>query len=109
VTFRTSILALYSNIYILHSVEFANHSHSMDAIENNFSKHFSSDEKKLAIALWKAKVPLKTIRDQCNMSEKTLWRILTHACPGKENRNRKLLDSMPRRLEEVIARQSAST
>ncbi len=40
----------------------------------------------MAIALWKAKVPLKTIREQCNMSEKTLWRILTHACPGKEKR-----------------------
>jgi hypothetical protein len=81
----------------------------MDAIENNFSKHFSSDEKKVAIALWKAKVPLKTIREQCNMPEKTLWQILAHACPGKEARNRKLEDSMPRRLEEVIARQSAST
>jgi hypothetical protein len=44
----------------------------MDAIENNFSKHFSSDKKKVAIALRKAKVPLKTIREQCNMSERTL-------------------------------------
>jgi hypothetical protein len=40
----------------------------MDAIVNNFSKHFSNGEKKVAIALWKAKVPLKTIREQCNMS-----------------------------------------
>jgi transposase len=54
----------------------------MDAKENNFSKHFSSDEKKVAITLWKAKVPLKAIREQCNMSERTLRRILTHA---KEN------------------------
>ncbi len=54
-------------------------------------------------------MPLKTIREQCDMSEKTLWLILTHACLGKEDRNRKLMDSMPRRLEEVIARQSAST
>jgi hypothetical protein len=32
----------------------------MDAIEDNFSKHFSSKEKKVPIALWKAKVPLST-------------------------------------------------
>jgi hypothetical protein len=63
----------------------------------------------VAIALWKAKVPLKTTREQCNMPVKTLRRILTHACPGKEDRNRKLMDSMPRRLEEVIARQSVFT
>jgi hypothetical protein len=29
----------------------------MDAKENNFSKHFSSDEKKVAIAFWKARCP----------------------------------------------------
>ncbi len=60
------------------------HSRSMDAKENNFSKHFSSDEKKVAIAFWKAKVPVKTISEQSNMSERTLWRILTHA---KKNPN----------------------
>jgi hypothetical protein len=54
-------------------------------IENNFSMVFSSDE-------------------GCHCFVKGQ----THACPGKEDRNRKLLDSMPRRLEEVIARQSAS-
>jgi ABC-type uncharacterized transport system YnjBCD substrate-binding protein len=60
----------------------------MDTIENNFSKHFSSDEKKVAIAFWKAKVLLKTIREQCNMSERTLRRILTHA---KKNPNTPVL------------------
>jgi hypothetical protein len=32
----------------------------MDAIEDNFSKQFSSHEKKVPVALWKAKVPLST-------------------------------------------------
>jgi hypothetical protein len=35
----------------------------MDSIEENFSKHFSSEEKKTAIALWKAKVPLTSVRE----------------------------------------------
>ncbi len=41
----------------------------MDSIEENFSKHFSREENKVAIALWKAKVPLKTVREQCKESE----------------------------------------
>jgi predicted DNA-binding protein (UPF0251 family) len=47
-----------------------------------FLQTLHSEEKKVAIALWKAKVPLKTIREQCQMSESTLWKILSHA---KEN------------------------
>ena len=58
---------------------FASRPGNMDAIEENVSKHFSIEEKKVAIALWKANVPLKTIRVQCNMSERTLRRILGHA------------------------------
>jgi hypothetical protein len=36
----------------------------MDSIAKIFSKHFSSEEKKVAMALWKAKVPLKTVREK---------------------------------------------
>jgi hypothetical protein len=35
------------------------------------SKHFSLEDKRIAIELWKAKVPLKSIRDQLSMSEST--------------------------------------
>jgi hypothetical protein len=41
----------------------------MDSTEKNFPKHFSSEEKKVAMPLWKAKVPLKTVREQCKISE----------------------------------------
>jgi hypothetical protein len=84
----------------------------MDSIEKNFSKHFSREEKKVAMALWKAKVPRKTVREQCKISEdqrikeiKRLWIIKM----DKSEYLKKLMDSMPRRLEEIIARQGAST
>ena len=38
--------------------------------------HFSLETKRVAIELWKAKVPLKSIRAQLSMSESTLRRIL---------------------------------
>ena len=91
---------------------FANRSSNMDSIEKNFSKHFSSEEKKVAMALWKAKVPLKTFREQWKIlgdqrikEIKRLWIIKM----DKSEYLKKLMDSMPRRLEEVIARQGAST
>ena len=36
-------------------------------------KHFSNDEKRAAIELWRAKIPLKDIRKQLEMSESTGW------------------------------------
>ncbi len=63
------------------------------------------------MALWKAKVPLKTVREQFKISEdqrikeiKRLWIIKMD-----KSEYLKLMDSMPRRLEEVIVRQGAST
>jgi hypothetical protein len=62
------------------------------------------------MALWKAKVPLKT--EQCKISEdqrikeiKRLWIIKM----DNSKYLKKLMDSMPRRLQEGIARQGAST
>jgi hypothetical protein len=43
------------------------------------SKPFSREEKRVAIELWRAKVPLKAIRDQVQMSESTLRRVLAFA------------------------------
>ncbi len=37
------------------------------------------EEKRAAIELWKASVPLKKIREQLSMNERTLRRILSHA------------------------------
>jgi hypothetical protein len=43
---------------------FASRSSNIDGIDENFSKCFSNEEKKVAVALWKAKVPLKTVTKQ---------------------------------------------
>ncbi len=58
--------------------------------------------------MWKAKVPLKTVREQFKISEdqrikeiKRLWIITLDKSV--------FMDSMPRRLEEVILRQGVST
>jgi hypothetical protein len=57
-------------------------------------------------------VPLKTVREQFKISEdqrfkeiKRLWIIKM----DKSEYLKKIMDSMPRRLEEVIVRQGAST
>jgi hypothetical protein len=64
------------------------------------------------MALWKAKVPLKTVREQCKKSKdqrikeiKRLWIIKM----DNSKYLKKLMDSMLRRLQEVIVRQGAST
>ena len=44
--------------------------------------HFSSGTRRVAVELWRAKVPLKKIMDQLQMSKTTLLRLLCHA---KEN------------------------
>ena len=43
------------------------------------SSHFSMEDKRVAVELWKAGVPLKNIREQLKMSERSLRRILAHA------------------------------
>jgi hypothetical protein len=42
-------------------------------------KPFSEADKRAAIWLWKACIPLKRIREQLGMSERGLWNILSHA------------------------------
>jgi transposase len=49
------------------------------------------EDKRVAVELWKAKVPLKRIREQLGMSEATLRRVLGHAkkhpsCPVKKRK-----------------------
>ncbi len=87
---------------------FANRSSNMDSIEKNFSKHFSSEEKKVAIALWKAKVPLKTVREQFKISEDQRIKEIKRVWIIKMDKSM-FMESMPRRLEEVILRQGVST
>ena len=42
--------------------------------------NFSQDTKRAAVELWKAKVPLKNIREQLQMNERTLRRVLAAYC-----------------------------
>ena len=42
----------------------------------NSAPNFSMDDKRMAVELWKAKIPLKNIREQLNMSKATLKRVL---------------------------------
>ena len=44
--------------------------------------HFSSGTRRVAVELWRAKVPLKKIMDQLQMSKSTILPLLRHA---KEN------------------------
>ena len=48
-------------------------------VSTKMAKHHSEEEKRSAIELRKAGVPLKKIRDQLKMTERTLRRILTNA------------------------------
>ena len=43
------------------------------------SSHFSMEDKRVAVELWKAGVPLKNIREQLKMLERSLQHILAHA------------------------------
>ena len=87
----------------------------------------TKDVKRAAVELWKASVPLKQIRAQLKIPERSLRRILDHAKknsdapiaerkPGSGRPSvisrcrrylRHLVESMPRRLEEVIQREGA--
>ncbi len=51
----------------------------MDSAHIAPTPHFSQEDKRVAVELWKANVPLKSIRDQLNMSESTLRRVLSFA------------------------------
>ncbi len=75
-------------------------------------KHLSRDLKVAAIELSKAKLPLKKIRDQLNISESSLRRILRRLWALRMDDSdylKALEESMPKRLDEVIEREGATT
>ncbi len=81
---------------------------TMDARRNtpsNASPNFSMEDKRIAVELWKAKVPLKRIREQLHDSKATslpqlqqeimfLWTLQMDDIQYLKN----LMESMPRRL-----------
>ena len=72
-------------------------------------KPFTSEDKRAAIELWKAKIPLKAIREQLQIGERSLRRkqeIIKLWVTRMEDCQylRDLVTSLPRRLQEVIDR-----
>jgi len=92
---------------------------TMDARRNtpsNAVPNFSMEDKRVAVELWKAKVPLKRIREQLQDSKATslpqlqqeikfLWTLQMDDIQYLKN----LVESMPRRLEAVILNEGNST
>ena len=84
------------------------------AIEEKSSKHKSMAIKTAAVQMWKANVPLMTIRPQFKLPERPLLRILERKRLGALRMQqldylKKLVVGMPRRLAEVIERGGACT
>ena len=92
---------------------------TMDTRKNtpsNAVPNFSMEDKRVAVELWKAKVPLKRIREQLQDSKATslpqlqqeikfLWTLQMDDIQYLKN----LVESMPRRLEAVILNEGNST
>jgi hypothetical protein len=93
----------------------------MPPVMNRTKKPWPKEVMMAAIELWKAKVPLASIRQQLIMPERTLRRILAHE---KQNPGgplmwtikmadskylKKLVESMPRRLSDVIKREGGTS
>jgi exonuclease VII large subunit len=83
---------------------------------SNAVPNFSMEDKRVAVELWKAKVPLKRIREQLQDSKATslpqlqqeikfLWTLQMDDIQYLKN----LVESMPRRLEAVILNEGNST
>ena len=83
----------------------------MEAQQTQRGKNFKTDSKRAAVELWRAGVPLATIRKQLKMSESTLRRILQVWLQRTEETDflQKLVESMPARIQEVIDRDGGMT
>jgi hypothetical protein len=80
-------------------------------------KNLKIDDKRAAVELWRAKVPISTVRNQLKMFERTLRRVLAFKRANTLNqikfrkpmsgRLRKI--SMPTRVQEVIIQEVGMT
>ncbi len=88
---------------------------AMKAQQSQAGKNFKTDFKRAAVELWRAGVPLATIRKQLKMSEFTLRRILADArknptLPVEEvGFPQNLVVGLPTRFQEAIAREGGMT
>ena len=81
------------------SVSLSLQSHSTASMPRGV-KPFSEAQKRAAIELWKAKTPLKRIREELKDEIRKLWVLRMDDSPYLK----KLVESMPDRIQEVIQR-----
>jgi hypothetical protein len=87
----------------------------MEVQQSQAGKNFKTDSKRAAVELWRAGVPLDTIRKQLKMSESTLRRILAvvrknHTLPAEEvDFPQNVVVGLPTRFQEAIAREGGMT
>ena len=88
---------------------------AMEVQQSQAGKNFKTDSKRAAVELWRAGVPLDTIRKQLKMSESTLRRILAvvrknPTLPAEEvDFPQNVVVGLPTRFQEAIAREGGMT
>jgi hypothetical protein len=89
----------------------------MRAINKHSTKPFSREDKRVAIELWRVKVPLATIKKQVKMLERSLRRILSFAKsnpdapdagrktdPGTETSNLKMTPALVEDMRKLLTK-----
>ncbi len=103
------------NLFPHHFLEQYRTTLAMEAQQSQAGKNFKTDSKKAAEELWRAGVPLATIRKKLKMSESTLRRILAvdrknTTLPAEEvDFPQNLVVWLPTRFQEAIAREDDMT
>jgi hypothetical protein len=88
---------------------------AMEAQQSQAGKNFKTDSKRAAVELWRAGVPLATIRKQLKISESTLRRILAFTRKNpillaeEVDFPQNLVEGLPTRFQEAIAREGGMT
>ena len=88
---------------------------AVEVQQSQAGKNFKTDSKRAAVELWRAGVPLDTIRKQLKMSESTLRRILAvvrknPTLPAEEvDFPQNVVVGQPTRFQEAIAREGGMT
>ncbi len=82
----------------------------MEAQQSQAGKNFKTDSKRAAVELWRAGVPLATIRKQLKMSESESFARKNPTLPVEEvDFPQNLVVGLPTRFQEAIAREGGMT
>ena len=72
------------------------------------AKNFTVEDKRVAIGLWKGGLPLSKIREQLQIEQLEITRLWVTRMENSDYL-RSLVESMPRRLQEVISKAGNTT